>query len=317
VTPLAAGYVVRSPTAADIEAGQRMLDDIETAECGEPRHHDNRLAVDFDDPRIDLDRSAWLVTAPPDPAGAFAGLALVRDPHATGEIIVDHYVHPDHFGRGVSDVLLDRAEERAAQMAATLPSEAAPALFVWASPGSEGHERLLARGYAVARETYEMRIDLAGEPPTPDWPAGIAARPLRLGRDEQAVYAADIDGFAEHFLFEAQPYDEWRRRFMDLPGVDPELWLIAWDGGEVAGYASGAAADDGGLVNALAVRRPWRRRGLGQALLVGQFLAFARRGVTPVRLYVDAQNATGAVALYERVGMRVERRFDVLRKSVA
>jgi hypothetical protein len=37
---------------------------------------------------------------------------------------------------------------------------------------------------------------------------------------------------------------------------------------------------------------------------------FAGRGIRRVVLAVDAQNATGATALYERVGMRVVSRFD-------
>ncbi len=316
MTPLPAGYAVRPPTPADVAAGQRMLDEIETAECGEPRRHDNRLDVDFSDPRLDLERSGWLVTAPPGAAAPLAGLALVWDPRATGEIIVDHYVHPEHSGRGVSDALLDLVEARAAELAAATPSDPPPALMLWTSPGSECHDCVLARGYAVVRETHEMRIDLPGEPPALAWPAGIEARPFVRDRDEQAVYAADEEAFAEHFLFVAKPFEEWRRRHVEVPDFDPDLWLVAWEGDDVAGFLSGTVADDGGMVDVLAVRRPWRCRGLGQALLTEGLRTFARRGATPVRLYVDAQNATGAVALYERVGMHVERRFEVLSRPV-
>jgi ribosomal protein S18 acetylase RimI-like enzyme len=37
---------------------------------------------------------------------------------------------------------------------------------------------------------------------------------------------------------------------------------------------------------------------------------FAGRGIRRVVLAVDAENTTGATALYERVGMRVVSRFD-------
>jgi ribosomal protein S18 acetylase RimI-like enzyme len=65
-----------------------------------------------------------------------------------------------------------------------------------------------------------------------------------------------------------------------------------------------------GWVEVLAVRRPWRRRGLGKALLWESFAALAGEGKRAVGLGVDAENTTGAVALYERVGMRVVRRTD-------
>ena len=53
------------------------------------------------------------------------------------------------------------------------------------------------------------------------------------------------------------------------------------------------------------MRRPWRRRGLGLALLLHSFRDFAARGATRVGLGVDAENTTGAVGLYERAGMHV------------
>lgn len=68
---------------------------------------------------------------------------------------------------------------------------------------------------------------------------------------------------------------------------------------------------DVGWVSILGVRPPWRGRGLGLALLRH---AFREIGRPTVRLGVDAENVSGAVRLYERAGMRVERRFDTYEK---
>jgi ribosomal protein S18 acetylase RimI-like enzyme len=62
-------------------------------------------------------------------------------------------------------------------------------------------------------------------------------------------------------------------------------------------------------VNTLGVRRAWRNRGLGQALLLHSFGEFYRRGKRKAGLGVDATNLTGATRLYEKVGMRVYREF--------
>ena len=70
-----------------------------------------------------------------------------------------------------------------------------------------------------------------------------------------------------------------------------------------------------GWVGVLAVRRPWRRRGLGEALLRESFALFAERGKRAAGLGVDAENTTGAVALYERVGMHVVRRSDTWERT--
>lgn len=69
-------------------------------------------------------------------------------------------------------------------------------------------------------------------------------------------------------------------------------------------------------VEDLSVRRPWRARGLGLALLLDVLRLLAARGYAFVRLFVDAQNASGALGLYLKAGMRVERRFEVFEKAV-
>ena len=53
------------------------------------------------------------------------------------------------------------------------------------------------------------------------------------------------------------------------------------------------------------MRRPWRKRGLGEALLLHAFNEFYKRGMLTIGLGVDASNPTGATRLYQKVGMTV------------
>jgi len=62
-----------------------------------------------------------------------------------------------------------------------------------------------------------------------------------------------------------------------------------------------------GWVGTLGVRRPYRRQGLGLALLRHSFAEFYRRGRRRVGLGVDSQNLTGATRLYQKAGMHVSR----------
>jgi ribosomal protein S18 acetylase RimI-like enzyme len=71
-----------------------------------------------------------------------------------------------------------------------------------------------------------------------------------------------------------------------------------------------------GWVGTLGVRRPWRKRGLGLALLRYSFNEFYRRGIRKVGLGVDAQNLTGALRLYEGAGMHVHQTFDQYEKEL-
>ena len=58
-----------------------------------------------------------------------------------------------------------------------------------------------------------------------------------------------------------------------------------------------------GWIESLAVRRPERARRLGKALLLHAFHVLRSRGRSAAGLTVDAANPTGAVRLYESVGM--------------
>jgi mycothiol synthase len=64
------------------------------------------------------------------------------------------------------------------------------------------------------------------------------------------------------------------------------------------------------------VLAPFRKRGIGRALLERSLREFRRRGVEVAKLEVDAANETGATRLYERVGMRVEREYLLYEKPV-
>jgi hypothetical protein len=54
---------------------------------------------------------------------------------------------------------------------------------------------------------------------------------------------------------------------------------------------------------------------LGRALLRHTFAEFVSRGFRAVGLGVDAENATGAVQVYERAGMHVERTNLIVERS--
>ena len=97
---------------------------------------------------------------------------------------------------------------------------------------------------------------------------------------------------------------------------DPNAWIIARDGYEIAGGSLNAIEDEEAWVAVLFVRRPWRRRGLGLALLRASFREFWKRGVPKAALGVDAENPTGATRLYERAGMHVVREERMYRKDV-
>ena len=174
--------------------------------------------------------------------------------------------------------------------------------------------RLESEGFTVIRSSYEMERSLDGELDPPVWPDGVVVRPF-AARDARAVHAAHDEAFADHWGYTPVSFEMWKgQNLADDEDSDFSLWRIAWDSSEVAGVCINRPRhgddDTVGWIGVLGVRRPWRRRGLGEALLRESFMEFRDRGKRAAGLGVDAENTTGAVALYERVGMHVVRRSD-------
>ena len=77
------------------------------------------------------------------------------------------------------------------------------------------------------------------------------------------------------------------------------------EGDEIAaGAINVAGLYGGGWVSVLFTRRPWRRRGVGGAILRDAFVRLWDAGERSVGLGVDAEGETGAFRVYERAGMR-------------
>jgi ribosomal protein S18 acetylase RimI-like enzyme len=172
-------------------------------------------------------------------------------------------------------------------------------------------------GFRTARYFLHMRIDMDAEPEPVPVPTGIAVSTLAETRNLDAVALAFDDAFRDHFGYTEQPRDEllaeWHYMVEQDPYADPTLCFVAFDGTEIAGFCMNRSRTgedpDMGYVAVLGVRRPWRKRGLGLALLTRSFVEFYRRGRRSVGLNVDADSLTGATRLYEKAGMREDRRF--------
>ncbi|HEY6835600.1 MAG TPA: GNAT family N-acetyltransferase [Gaiellaceae bacterium] len=168
-------------------------------------------------------------------------------------------------------------------------------------------------GWKLMRQSYRMLIELSDAIPEPRWPEGVAVRTMEPG-EEGRLYEANNAAFADHWDFHQQPFDQWAAYAFGREDFDPSLVWLAEDAGELAGFAVNRWNTSGdpefGWVEILGVRPQWRRRGLATALLRHSFLDFRGRGATRVGLGVDAENTTGAVRLYERVGMQVARHND-------
>jgi mycothiol synthase len=305
---LAAGYRLRAPTSDDLDAVTTVLVADELDDVGEVVLGEDFVRNGWGRPGFDLARDAWVAT---DATGEVVGYGQVMpESVSVGSWGV---VHPAHRGRGVGSALLGHIEERALALLQGSPS----GRFRHSINADDGAAAALleARGLRPIRYFWHMRLDLTGPVEIGAGPADIDIRPFDRVRDLAAVHAVLEEAFAEDLGHQPEPFDRWVQEETGGPAYDPTLWQVATEDGRAVGVLTASVFADRGWVDYLAVLAPYRGRGIGAGLLARGFAAFGVRGVPKAFVAVDSENPTGATALYERMGMRVVKRWDLWERT--
>ncbi|OAI55838.1 hypothetical protein AYO48_02585 [Gaiella sp. SCGC AG-212-M14] len=227
-------------------------------------------------------------------------------------------MRPSARGLGVSSALLSWLEQRAGAIAEDLLPEAVLTLTHWAKD-ADAAPVLENAGFVPIRHFLQMRIDLStGDLPRPSWPGGLELRCFSPGRDEAELFAAFRAAFAEHSGDAEVDEAEWWNENRDAAnaGFDPTLWFVASDGTTFAGFSICREREDGGWISLLGVRPHRRGRGLGEALLTHSLDVLRTRELGHAALNVDVDNTTGALRLYEKVGMNPVPAFTIWSKRI-
>lgn len=272
-------------------------------------------------PEFDLEKSTRIILTP---NGKVVGYIEVWDIDPIPvRIWVWGRVHPDYEGRGIGTFLMDWAEEQARQALNKVPDD----LQVTMQSGSfstykPAHKLFRDRGMETIRHFYTMATDLESLTIEPKLPNGLQVRSMKGEEELGDVIWAIRDAFQDHWGYVEQPFEEeyqrWHHRNRHDKKFDPSLWFLAIDGDEIAGLSlckeTSNEDPNMGWIDVLGVRRPWRKRGLGLALLHHSFKEFYSRGKSRAGLGVDASSLTGATRLYEKAGMKPIRQFTVSQK---
>lgn len=272
------------------------------------------LKSEWETPGFNLGTDAWVVTASD---GRVVGYEEFVNRYAHASLQGDGYVHPSFMGMGIGTAMLRALEERARKEVKLADPEQRVyirnAMSIGDAVSRQMHEN---EGYKAVRFYWRMEITLEAAPPAPAWPQGIELRPFDPDGQAYLVYRAHEEAFRDHWGVTPHSFDEWRYRTMENSEFDPSLWSVAWDGDQIAGYVLNRYRGEKGWVGTLGVRRPWRKRGLGLALLYYSFGTFFKRGTRVISLGVDAASQTGATRLYQKAGMHVASEFVSYEKEL-
>ncbi len=153
-------------------------------------------------------------------------------------------------------------------------------------------------------------------------PPKLEVRPV-LDEHIRPIWDADVEAFRDHWGY-VPPNEESYQHWLEWRCFNPELWKVAWDGDQVAGMVLNFIDEQEnekyqrkrGYTESISVRRPWRRRGLAQALIAESFHFLRDLGMEEAALGVDTQNLTGAFRLYESMGFEKVKRWTDYRKNL-
>jgi mycothiol synthase len=239
------------------------------------------------------------------------------------EYRTDGQVLPAFRRRGIGTALLEENLRRQRGLQAAEVSEKPPIFGSWSGERQAGDGALLeAAGFEPKRWFFEMVRPTLDDLPARAMPDGLEIRPIHPDLARQ-VWHADVEAFQDHWGgFDGS--EAHLQRWLDNPKTDLSIWVVAFDGDEVAGGVINSIDPDQnaalgiqrGWLSSVFTRRAWRRRGLASALIAESFRILASRGMTSAALGVDADNPSGALGLYEGLGFEVDSRSTAWRKAL-
>jgi GNAT superfamily N-acetyltransferase len=286
-----AGLTARPLTLDDVDDTIAMVNTCELIDSGELMWERadllSDIAVDGFDPEQD-----WL--------GVFDGDRIVAWAFLQGPRRLWIDVAPDVRGRGIGTSLRrwavararERGNDRLGQTIEDTRTDVTTALRV--------------AGFTPRHTSWILQMDHVTQPSTVALPSGIEIRAIQMPNEEDRTLEMFETAFSDFADRLPTPLDHWRASVTRREGFVPDDLVVAVDGDRVVGGAFLIDSEEI-WIDKLAVAATHRHRGIARALLGTAFHRSFERGYDHTSLSTDSR--TGALTLYERVGMRVTRSF--------
>ncbi len=245
----------------------------------------------------DWSRPSWDVSS--HTIGVFDGDRMVGYGEITGRDRGDAAVHPGYRRRGIGTAIAAWMQQTAKDLGGAGYGSPVP-------EGSAGDRLLEKLGYRIRHTSWVLALPEGRQIERRDLPDGYA---IRAARPEEYRAVQDVieDAFLEWSVREREPYDDFHASVIGRPGFEAwNLRVVTAPAGEIVGAALIIMAGDPATeayIDKLAVRKDQRHRGLAQALLVDAFARGREHGASRSALSTDSR--TGALSLYQKVGMEV------------
>jgi len=298
----------RAVTTADLPSLVSLLRELDRAETG------GAFTTEADVGRI-LNKSrtladdSYLLQVVDGPAG-FAVLDILHD---RKHVRANLGVHPDHVA--AAPTLLAWVEQRTQQIADKNRWRTTTAL-TWQLPGALIEPALCERDWKPVRRFSHLTRSLNSDLTVPALAQGVSVNTAEDDHVQREVHAVLEAAMAGHWEHRAQSPEHFLDDEHAATGYDPSLWYLARVGGQPAAAVIARQLPDQGWIGWVGTHPDCRGRGLARLLVLKAMTELRRRDSTRVALDLDTGNTTGALRLYESVGMSADYTADQWRHEV-
>lgn len=298
---LPSGLNMRPLTTDDLRAAFEVYSQAEIADVG-------TLMIEPEDIESDWERASFDIST--QSVGVFEGEHLVGAAEVFKARRAEAAVLPDHRGRGIGVWLAEWTEQVARRDGGTKVGQTC-------FRGSGGEQLLRARGYDDAWTSWVLELPADRPIMAQPLPPGYTIREAVAGAEDRDVFQVIEDAFNEWPDRTPSTFEDWYPRLMGRRGFEPWQIRVAVDGDDRVVGAACTILDSAGeaYIDQLAVRSDQRGKGLARSLMADAFAQGRERGAARFGLSTDSR--TGALGLYEKVGMKVTQTWVALALDLA
>jgi mycothiol synthase len=268
----------------------------------------------YNDTLVVLDKDGRLV--------GHARLDLKEAPQQS-RFYVHTVVHPDWRDQAIEELLLHQLWSRAEERRRALGSKSVQFRTYCAAHQDKRISLFESLGLRPVRYDLHMVCHSLENLPDPAYPPGIVVRPFDGCEDAESAVKLVNAAFSDVMDFATVTPEDFGH-WIGSPSFRADLSLVALDVQSMVGLClctvcEGRANLIGrkdGTIDSFCVRREYRRRGLGSALLLTSLHAFKRAGLESATLDADTANPTEAIRLYEQAGFHEASRWVTYGKEM-
>ena len=181
-------------------------------------------------------------------------------------------------------------------------------------------------GFRLIRSSSFMKMSLDKIPFNIGENREVDMRKLDVTSEEDIILLNNLENecFKEHFNYRPSQIEETRHWLLENPWLQWQAYFFAELEGKSVGYISIGIDEKynreketlSGWINDIGVLKPFRRRGIGTALMLKGLKELKNKGLENALLYVDDENPTKAIKLYEKIGFKIVKKTQIYQKKL-